>query len=221
MLETRLRACTVGVLCAALAWGSPAAALAAENAQVPPTPAADDPDEARGTEAAPRGTSLLRGVVRDAEGEPRPAARVMLVAIEGDEYADRYEARTDSGGQYEIDSLPYGYYRVVVEHEGQLFPANRVLLVPPGKKIEADWTLGPFEAEDLALGLAPDQPLEWAAGGAASGVARLVERSGPSGWAWLRTGKGVAVLLGAGTLLVGGLIALSDDDEPIVSPSSP
>jgi hypothetical protein len=54
------------------------------------------------------------------------------------------------------------------------------------------------------------------------GVATLNESYGPTGWAWFRTGKGVAVLIGSGALLVGGIVALTDaEDEFIVSPSQP
>jgi hypothetical protein len=54
-------------------------------------------------------------------------------------------------------------------------------------------------------------------------VARLKEDTGAKGLAWFRTGKGVAVVVGGGILIVAGVILLTnpDDTETSVSPSTP
>jgi hypothetical protein len=50
----------------------------------------------------------------------------------------------------------------------------------------------------------------------------MEERAGPGGLGWLRSGTGVAFLVGGGALLVAGLIALGDKgNQASVSPSSP
>ncbi len=169
--------------------------------------------------ADPLATSTIRGVVRDANGTPLAGVTVLAAPLEGD--GPVLSATTDAKGRYELRGVRYGHWRLAFRRGKEAWPANRVLLVPPKKKIEANFSLGPPVPEDEALGLGTgaEVPL---AGAPAAGVAHLEERLGPSGWAWFKTGRGVAVLIGGGALVVAGVIALADeDDEVIASPYEP
>ncbi len=163
--------------------------------------------------------SGLEAIFTDATGAPLPGLRVVLSIVDGD---GRFEAYSDPKGAILIEGLPYGYYKIAVERDGQAYPGNRVLLLPPGRTVEAEFELGAIQAADRRLEIreGDTDPL---VGQKVAGTARLVEQLGPSGWAWFKTGKGVAVLVGGGALLVGGIIALSDDDSSNtpVSPSTP
>ena len=163
------------------------------------------------------GKSSIKGQVLGEDGKAASGGRVRLALMDSD---DVLEAEIQSDGSFLFESLPHGYYRLVFEVEDGAFPSNRILLVPPKEKVKATFQLGGFLPEDRNLGFAPDQPAPLA-GGKTRGVAHLLEKTGPGGWAWFRTGKGVAVLIGGGTLLVAGLIALTSSEESIVSPSSP
>ncbi len=166
------------------------------------------------------GSSGLTGVTYDAAGDGLAGVTVVVSALE-DASAGR-EVVTDTEGQFRIEGLPFGYYRLSFKYGSQAYPANRVVRLSPGKLSKASFRLGAIEPEDELLGITTgkmDELLELPVGG----VARLIVRSGPKGLAWFRTGKGVATLVGGGSLIVAGLIALSDNssDEPAVSPSSP
>ncbi len=170
-------------------------------------------------EADPLGTSTIRGTVRDASG--RPVAGLTVAAECMEEPGTIRRARTDDKGRYRLEGLRYGHWKLAFEGNDGAWPANRVLLVPPRKKVEANFTLGPARPEDEELGLRPGTKVPLAER-PATGVAHLEEKLGPSGWAWFRTGKGVAVLLGGSALLVAGVIALAEDtNQVIASPSNP
>ncbi|RMF72961.1 MAG: hypothetical protein D6738_09975, partial [Acidobacteria bacterium] len=78
--------------------------------------------------------------------------------------------------------------------------------------------LGGFQVADEALGLRPDQPVP-GLDRPAAGVARIAIRDRAAGWAWFRTGAGVATVVGGGALVVAALILASEDDStPSVSP---
>ncbi|RMG45376.1 MAG: carboxypeptidase regulatory-like domain-containing protein [Acidobacteria bacterium] len=172
-----------------------------------------------GSAAGSAGTGRVRGEVRDASGEPLGGVRVVLAPL--DAQGKEYAAQTDARGRYSVSGLPYGYYRCVLLVGDRPYPGNRVLLVPPGKKVQADWTIGPATARDQLLGLEPGRPVALAGGSPAAGVAHLVEPLGPTGLRWLTRGRGALVLLGGATALVAGIILLSGGDETVVSPSSP
>jgi hypothetical protein len=155
-------------------------------------------------------TSSLELTVRSAEGKPLEGVEVVMDRLRGDEPPVRGETGAD--GQLVMDGLVYGNYRLAFRYGDRAFPANRVLNLRPGREQEAEFTLEGFSPEDRRLGLEPGDPVPLLDEPAA-GVAHLTEKTGPSGWAWLTTGKGVAVLVGGGALLVGGLIAVADDDE--------
>ena len=160
----------------------------------------------------------VKGVVRDEMDAAVPGARVVLSPLEAPERS--VSATTDAGGRYAIPGLARGYYSVAVETAGKAYVGNRTLLIQPARDLRADFGLGPFLPEDAFLGLKEGAPVA-ALGQPAAGVARLHERSPNAGLAWLRTGKGVAVLIGGGVLAVGALIALADDDDEPSRPASP
>jgi hypothetical protein len=164
-----------------------------------------------------RGTSRLSGRATDPAGEPVPGAKVVLRLLERP--AAPVELITDPEGRFEAEHLLYGHYQVTFESAGKGFPANRVLTIPPRKRVEASFTLGPFAPADAALGLVAGAPIEGLSSHA-EGIARLSERTGRTGWAWFTTGKGVAVLVAGGAALVAGLIALSGSDSSSGSSSS-
>ena len=165
------------------------------------------------------GDAELAGEITTGDGSPAAGARVRIMLMDHPETAQEFT--TDSNGRFGFEALVHGYYRIAVEHDGQVFAGNRILMVPPGREVEANFQLTEFDLQDDLLGLGPSTQVPGMAK-AASGVARLEERIGPSGWAWFRTGKGVAVLVGGGALLVAALIALSEsgNDNP-VSPINP
>ncbi len=167
----------------------------------------------------PVATSTVEGTVRDGSGQPLAKVTVLAQCLE--DPGRTMKAVTDARGRYRLEGLRYGHWKLAFRRGDAAWPANRVLLVPPRKKVEANFTLGPALPEDEDLGLAPGKEVPLA-GRVAAGVAHLEEKLGPSGWAWFRTGKGVAVLLGGSALLVAGVIALAEDDnEVIASPSKP
>ena len=178
------------------------------------------PGLARGRKGAdPVATSTVEGTVRDASGQTLEGVTVLAECLE--DPGRTLEATTDARGRYRLEGLRYGHWKLAFRRGDRAWPSNRVLLVPPRKKVEANFTLGPALPEDEDLGLAPGKEVPLA-GRPAAGVAHLEEKLGPSGWAWFRTGKGVAVLLGGSALLVAGVIALAEDDnEVIASPSQP
>jgi len=181
-----------------------------------PSLAAEESGGQAAAETTPAGKAQLRGTLLDDQGRPVSGARVLLSPMLG---KTTIETSSDAGGEFLFENLPHGYYRVAFEVEGRAYPSNRILLIPPEEKVEVTFDLGGFLPEDRSLGLSPDQPAPLL-GKASSGVAHLRENTGPSGWAWFRTGRGVAVLVGGGTLFVAGLIALSSSSENVVSPSS-
>lgn len=166
------------------------------------------------------GSSGLKGTAFDAAGTGLEGLTVTVGALENANA--RRTVMTNEKGEFLLEGLPYGYYQLSFEYGGQAYPSNRVLLLAPGKILKADFRLGAIEPLDQSLGLKLGDTDELL-GRVTGGVARLVERTGPSGLAWFRTGKGVATLVGGGALMVAVLIATSDSGtlaQP-VSPSSP
>jgi hypothetical protein len=132
---------------------------------------------------------------------------------------------TGSGGEARLENLPYGHYVFSFQTaDGRIYVGNRALLVGPKRDEKGTFVLGPFQSQDDKLGLSPGMDVP-AFEGEATGVARLEENLGPTGWAWLRTGRGVALVVGGGTLIVAALIASAEDDDEVqnddddVSPS--
>ncbi|MBP7147045.1 MAG: carboxypeptidase regulatory-like domain-containing protein [Acidobacteria bacterium] len=176
---------------------------------------------AQGETAKSEPKAEIRGTVRDQNGATVTGARLVLSPLETPERS--LSATTDEKGQYTLRAVQRGYYSVAVDFAGKAYVGNRTVLVQPARDLRADFQLGPFLPEDAFLGLKEGEPVA-SLGQPAAGVARLHERSANAGLAWLRTGKGVAVLIGGGVLAVGALIALAgDDDEPSrpASPSNP
>lgn len=162
--------------------------------------------------------SRLTGTVKDSAGKPLEGVQVILTPLESRTQGPQQVA-SGAHGKFAFNNLEYGLYDVAFIFQGKAFAGNRVLMLPPAKKVEANFKLSPFQGVDKEMGLVEGQKVTGTEL-LASGVGRLEERLGPSGWAWFRTGKGVAVLVGSGAAIVGGLIALSGNDKPI-SPSQP
>ncbi len=171
-------------------------------------------EESAAVQTKPKKPSRLAGTVELTDGTPVSSARVLLVSMA--DRSVRVAGETGDDGSYEIEEVPHGYYEIVFETEAGRYIGNRILLIPPGKETEANFTLDRFQPGDARSGLTEDTPVP-GVGGEAAGIARLEERLGPSGLKWFRTGKGVAVLLGGGTLIIAGLVALADNEEPVVS----
>lgn len=172
-------------------------------------------------------TSSLEVEVRSGTDEPVSGAIVHVVNIDRRDEGDA-TCTTGSKGRCEIENLIYGMHAIAIEVGGEAYPANRTLLIPPERRAEAEFVLGGFRPTDADLGLSPGEAVELAAGRPAAGVARLQERLGPTGWAWLRTGRGATVLVGGTALAVGLIILTTDDDsddpdlgDTSVSPATP
>jgi len=167
----------------------------------------------------PAGRATIDLTVRDAQEKPVAGARFVLAPMSGDDPSRTVE--TDARGNAVIEEIGYGYYRYAVGTPEGPWVGNRILLVPPEKKVDVTVTLGPFLPEDEREGLSPQGGAPGLEGDAV-GVARLLEKTGPRGLAWFESGKGVAVIVGAAVLMVGLVIALTDTgSEKVASPSQP
>ena len=161
-------------------------------------------------------TSSVRVSLETTAGEPAVGATVVLTAMD----VEGFEGRcvTDDAGRCTIEPLVYGLYRVAIVSNDEAFIGNRTVIVRPDRKEKLEITLGGFQPADARLGLRPGEPVP-ALDRPAAGVARIAEKDRASGWAWVRTGKGVAAIVGSSALLVGLLISASEDtSEPSVSP---
>lgn len=175
------------------------------------------PVQAQGEQAGVLGTSEVKGLILRPDGSGAAAAEVHLVPLTG--LGAHYRATTDSSGRFELEQLQHGYYNVGVVVDGRAYVGNRSLLLEPKKKLEAELQLGEFGPAEAEIGLSRDTAVP-GTDRKADGVARLIEDFGPTGWDWFKTGRGVAVLLGGSTVLIGGLILLSsDEDGPMIIPS--
>lgn len=194
--------------------------LALLLAPLPALSQAPPPPQDSAATAAPPGRATILGSVRDEQGRDAAGARFLLVAMEGQ--AAPLSAVTNERGEFELKQLSYGYYRFGVETAGGAYLGNRILLVPPERTVEVELDLSPFLPEDEKGGLSRTDPVP-GTDRTPVGVARLFEDTGPKGLAWFQTGKGVAVIVGAGVLLVGAVIALTDteSEETSVSASQP
>ena len=170
--------------------------------------------------AAAEGRSSILGWLRDEQGKDLAGARFLLTPIEGQ--APPLSAVTDKFGEFALRKVRYGYYRYGIETTTGVYLGNRILLVPPEREVPIEIDLSPFLPEDDKLGLSRTDPVP-GTDKVPVGVARLFEETGPKGLAWFQTGKGVAVIVGAGILLVGALIVFTSPDEETTSasPSTP
>jgi hypothetical protein len=186
-----------------------------------PAAAQEPPRDPAPPAATPQGTSTIMTWVRDEQGKDLPGARVLLTAMEG-KSPPLSSNPTDRFGECRLKNVSYGYYRYAVETPAGFYLGNRVLLVPPEREVAIEVDLGPFLPEDEKLGMSKTDPVP-GTDKIPIGVARLKEDAGPKGLAWFQTGKGVAVLVGGGILIVAGVILLTDPDnqETSASPSTP
>jgi hypothetical protein len=166
------------------------------------------------------GRSSLSGWIRDDQKKDVGGARFILTPIEGK--APSLSEVTDSSGKFALRKLGYGYYRYGVETSAGVYLGNRILLIPPERDVKIEIDLSPFLPEDDKLGLSRTDPVP-GTDKVPVGVARLFEDSGPKGLAWFQTGKGVAVIVGAGVLVVGAVIVFTDPggETTSASPSTP
>ena len=110
-------------------------------------------------------------------------------------------------GTVSIDGIPYGYFDLAVEMNGELYVASQVVVVPPSGKVVIRLTLEPYEDDGsgTARGFqGSDSPVE--------GVARLSQKSvGKEFW---RGPAGIAIITGiSGAALLA--IASGSDPAPI------
>jgi hypothetical protein len=165
-------------------------------------------------EASPTGNSRLFGKIIGTDGKPLPGARVLAYHLSSEDVFT--SEPTDSGGQYEIDQLPYGYYDLAVETADGLYVANQVVNVAPSGKASISLELKTLvqasaagEAQARLFPGAEQDP---------SGVAAVSEKlTGREFW---KSAKGVAIIAGGGAALL-LLIASSDSDTTSSSPSNP
>lgn len=155
------------------------------------------------------------------EDQKSPAGGVTVRAVHLDTNEIFEGAPTTPDGKYEVKGLPYGYYNLIVETAEGLYLSNRILNVPPEKKVEASFLLTEsrpeekewWEAEPSRRVPGMDRPPD--------GVARIIEKR-DTGSFW-KSGTGIAVMIGGGALIVGALVLSADDStsEPPASPSNP
>jgi hypothetical protein len=171
-------------------------------------------------EAREPGRGSLRGkILLDDQKTPAVGATVRAVHLDTNEIFEG--APTTADGKYEVKGLPYGYYNLIVETDGALYLSNRILNVPPEKKVEASFALTEsrpeekewWEAEPSRRVPGMDRPPD--------GVARIIEKR-DTGSFW-KSGKGIAVMVGGGALIVGALVLTADSssDETPQSPTTP
>lgn len=155
-----------------------------------------------------QGSARLSGQLRDAAGKGLEGARVTLASVEPG--APPQTVLTGRGGSFSFSGLKSGYYTLNFEVDGAVFPSNRILMISPKRAHRADFRLGPTGPQDQLPGGSGPAPV----------MARLVERTGPTGLQWFTTGKGVAVLVGGVALSVAGLIAATSGEEERQASSS-
>lgn len=166
------------------------------------------------------GHGALRGKIF-LEDQKTPAAGATVRAVHLDTNETFEGPLTSADGKYEVTGLPYGYYNLIVETSDGLYLSNRILNVPPEKKVEASFALTEsrpdekewWEAEPSRRVPGMDRPPD--------GVARIIERR-DTGSFW-KSGKGIAVIVGGGALIVGALVLTADSssNEAPQSPTTP
>jgi len=156
----------------------------------------------------------LSGSIHDEAGKPVAGAKLVLTPLEARGAALTVES--DAGGKYVFPAVARGLYDLAVAYGGKAYVSNRSLLVPPLKKVVADFRLSPVQTDDKLGGIEAGKPAP-GLNAPIYGVARLVENTEPTGLAWFRTGKGVAVLVGGGALVVAALIASGGKSNDYVS----
>jgi hypothetical protein len=171
----------------------------------------DEPEETR--------SGILRGKVFDKDGK-NPLAGVGVRAVHA-ETGEVIEG-TWSGpyGKYEITGLPSGYYDLVFVAGSGTFLATQLFFVPPGGTVTASFALTPVEPGERGWweGSEPRIP---GTDRVPDGRARLLDTDDKG--SFLKTGKGKALLIGGGALLVGVLVSGGDPppDKKGVSQSTP
>lgn len=167
----------------------------------------------------PRG-AVIEGRVLEADGSGANGLTVIVtpLAAPGTGEAAALTGTTGRAGEFEIRHVPYGVYDIGFVREGRGYPSNSVVIIEPGRENELEFRLGEIGAQDAAVGVVAGATLSGLPVPAA-GVARLDERFEPRGLAWLRTGKGVATVVGLSALIVGGIIIAADDDDEATPPT--
>jgi len=167
-------------------------------------------------EAADDRTSRVLGKISDRDGKKAVAgATVHLLHLPSRQV---FEAGpTGGGGRFELPQMPYGNYDLLVSTADGSFIADQIVTVEPAAKTELVVRLDPHTASatpteaDLRAFPGPEQ--------SRLGVARIERKL--TGSAFWRGPVGVGILVGAGGLVLLGIAAGSDPDEPVASPVNP
>jgi hypothetical protein len=156
----------------------------------------------------PAGEAQLRGRISAMDGASVAGSTIIAYHLSS-EQVFRSDPM-DGSGNFSIDGLPYGYYDIAVQTPGGLFVADQVVNLPPSGKASLDMTLSRGGADGSAPRGFPG------ADEAPVGVAMIDQKEKGAFW---KSPGGIAVIVGAGAVLLAA-VALSggDDDE---EPSSP
>jgi len=164
------------------------------------------------------GQGALRGKIFQDDGKtPAAGATVRAVHLDTNEIFEG--APTTADGKYEVKGLPYGYYNLIVETAEGSYLSNRILNVPPEKKVEASFMLTDSRPEEREWWEAEPSRRVPGMDGPPDGVARIIEKR-DTGSFW-KSGGGIAVMVGGGALIVGALVLTADDSSSSESPASP
>ena len=149
-----------------------------------------------------------------------------------------------AGGAYELKSLPFGYYDVVVVHSSRVYLANRVLNVPAGEHMKVSFVLEEPDPNDTEWwSAAPDRQvpglertpdgvariveddralallLGKGAGGAAGAGAATGAAAAGAGF-WATSGGWLIPLVVATGITAGGFVLTEDNDDAEDEPAS-
>ena len=159
---------------------------------------------------AAAGQAQLRGRVSAIDGASVAGATIIAYHLPS-ERVFRSEV-TDSSGSFSILDLPYGYYDLAVQTPTGLFVADQVVNLPPSGKASVNMTLSPGGTDRSAPRGFPG------ADEAPVGVAMVDTKEKGSFW---KSPGGMAIIAGAGAVLLAAIALSGDEDEQPASPSEP
>jgi hypothetical protein len=162
------------------------------------------------TVPSPSDPSRISGKIESTTGQPVVGATVMAYHLSTEQLYSSVPSGTD--GEYELPTLPYGYFDLAVETEAGVFVGNQVINLAPASKAVVNFTTVEYGSGDPSARSFPGT------GDPSAGVARVQEKV--TGRAFWTSAKGIAILTGGGAVALLALTASSDDeDDP--SPSVP
>lgn len=141
------------------------------------------------------GTSVIEGKILAADGKAAVSGATVLAYHLSTEKVYRSQS-TGSNGQFQLGSLPYGYYDLAVETKGGQYVGNQVVNVPPAGKVSVVFSLTPFADQASRQSARPFPGSE----ATSQGLAKLEQKS--SGGSFWKSPKGVAVLAGTGGVVL-------------------